>query len=131
MTDRHATVDDLPDWHVIDTPFGLSQRPGNHAWIWLKQPASEEETHVLGRDMEGHLYVASEAGFADRVSAVAAPQGRFALLVAVEDGLALWLPRIAYRHIKVIDPAEPGPQPDVPHWLPIREVLKEMPDGVC
>lgn len=132
MTDRHATVNDLPDWYILDTPFGLCKNIGRYGWIPLKHAASEKETHALGRDEQGHLYVASEIGFiVGQVTQVAAHQGRYALLVGVEDGVALWAPRTAYRYINVIDPAEAGPQPDVPRWLPIREVLKEVPTDAC
>lgn len=65
--------------------------------------------------------------FAERISKSAVEMGYMALLIGVEDGVALWLPGKAYHHIKPIDPNAVGEQPDVPRWMPIREFLKEAP----
>ncbi|MGP3951307.1 hypothetical protein [Streptomyces sp. 7N604] len=130
MSERHATTNDLPDWNIADTVLGLSQRPGLLGWVRLQKPSKpDEQLSSLGRDMEGRLYVDSASRFAERVGKSEAQQGYVALLVGVEDGVALWVPRKGYHHIKLIDPAEAGDQPDVPRWLPIREVLKEVPAG--
>ncbi|WP_331762246.1 hypothetical protein OG612_44875 (plasmid) [Streptomyces sp. NBC_01527] len=128
MSDRHATTKDLPDWNFADTVLELSQRPGLLGWIWLQNPTNpKEQLSALGRDLEGRLYADSASRFAERVGQSAANQGYLALLVGVEDGIALWVPRKGYHHIKPIDPNEAGDQPDVRRWLPIREVLKEVP----
>ncbi len=126
MSDRHATTADLPGWNTVDTVLGLSQRPGTHGWVQLQDSGNpREQLQPVGRDMAGRLYAASGADFAGNVSRSAVELGYLALLVGVEDGIALWLPPNAYHHIKPVDPDEPGEQPDVPRWLPIREVLQE------
>ena len=128
MPDRHATTADLPDWHIADTVLGLSQRPGLSGWIWLQDPIKPRpQAQPVGRDMEGRLYVDSASTFDGSVGKAPVEDGYLALLAGVEDGIALWLPRNTYHHIRVIDPDETGSQPDVPRWLPIREVLKDVP----
>lgn len=128
MTDRHATTADLPDWDTVDTVIGLAQTPGAYGWVWLQHPTEPRAPRAIGRDLSGRLYAASDATFVDRPGRAAAKQGYLALLVGVDDGLALWAPPKGYSHIKPIDPDEPNGQPDVPRWLPIREVLKDIPD---
>ena len=128
MTDRHATTADLPNWPTIDTVLGIAQTPGAYGWFWLKNHADPHSTPGVGRDLAGRLYAASDAKFNDRPHEHAANAGYLVLLVGVEDGLGLWVPHKGYSHIKPIDPDEPSTQPDVPRWLPIREVLKDLPD---
>ena len=128
MTDRHATTADLPGWNIVDTVLGLNQQPGTHGWVWLQDPANPRTPGAIGRDLSGRLYVASDAAFVGEPFRGTAEQGYRALLVGVADGLGLWAPPAGYAHIKPIDPDEPSAQPDVPRWLPIREVLKDLPD---
>ena len=123
MTDRHATIANLPGWNIIDTVLGIAQQPGAQAWVWLQQPANPGGPRAIGRDLSGHLYAASDTDIADQPTNAAAEQGYLALLVGVKDGLGLWVPPSGYSRIKLIDPDEPSAQPDVPRWLPIREVV--------
>ncbi|MFE7116570.1 hypothetical protein ACFU99_14275 [Streptomyces sp. NPDC057654] len=129
MSTRHATTADLPGWNIADTVLDLSKRPTSSGWVWLENPAKPgERAPVLGRDIDHRLFVASDCDFVGRPPSTSAVQGGYmALLVGVDDGIALWLPSRAYHHIKRINPDEPGEQPDVPHWLPIREVLEGIP----
>lgn len=130
MTDRHATTADLPGWNIVDTVIGLTERPGTLGWVWLQNPANPVSgPRAIGRDLSGRLYAASDATFVHRPSKAAIDGGSVALLVGVSDGLGLWVPPVGYSRIKPIDPDEPGSQPDVPRWLPIREILKDAPDG--
>jgi hypothetical protein len=128
MTDRHATTADLPGWNIVDTVLGIAQQPGAQAWVWLQDPANPSSPGAVGRDLSGRLYAASDAVITDLPSRTVIHQGYRALLVGVEDGLGLWAPHKGYSNIKPIDPDEPSAQPDVPRWLPIREVLKDLPD---
>ncbi|MGW6602267.1 hypothetical protein [Streptomyces sp. NPDC055036] len=128
MTERHATIADLPGWDIVDTVLSLHERPGAHGWLRLDDAIGRrEKPQPLGRDLEGRLFVDSFSTFAEQISRSEVQLGYFALLTGVEDGVALWLPGKAYRHIKPIDPNAVGEQPDMPRWLPIREVLKEAP----
>ena len=130
MSNRHATTADLPGWNIADTVLDVSRRTGSSGWVELKDPTKPgEQVPVLGRDIDQRLFVASGCELAGDVRASAAHGGYVALLVGVDDGVALWLSRNAYHHIKRISPDEPGDQPDVPRWLPIREVLAEIPPG--
>ncbi|MGW3202301.1 hypothetical protein ACWDBD_49010 [Streptomyces sp. NPDC001118] len=123
-----ARFADLPGWDIVDTILSLHERPEAHGWLRLDDPTRpREKPQALGRDLEGRLFVDSSSTFDERISKSAVEMGYFALLTGVEDGVALWLPVRAYRHIKPIDPNAVGEQPDVPRWLPIREVLKEAP----
>ncbi|MFD4576760.1 hypothetical protein ACFWNK_30890 [Streptomyces sp. NPDC058417] len=128
MTDRHATTADLPGWDIVDTVLGLIQQPGRRGWVWLRQPSYPRAPSAVGRDLSGRLYVASDAVFVGEPVWDTVVQGYHALLVGVADGIGLWAPTAGYAHIKPIDPDEPSTQPDMPRWLPIREVLKDMPD---
>ena len=123
MTDRHATTADLPGWNIVETVLGLSKQPGASGWIWLKDPVDPRGPRTIGRDISGRLYADSNAVFVDRPTKTPVEQGLLGLLVGVHDGLGLWVSPAGYSQIMPIDPDEPGTQPDVPRWLPIREVL--------
>lgn len=133
MTDRHATTADLPGWNTPDTVLGLNHNPETWGWATLHNLSSPGPTRpdVIGRDMEGRLYVAADAAITAKTPDQATVDaGVRALLVGVADGIGLWLPRTAYHHVDVVDPDAPGAQPDVPRWLPVAEVLSELPDNV-
>lgn len=131
MSDRHATTHDLPGWNTPDTVLGLNQRPNAWGWAWLMARGDGKELAVLGRDLHGALYVAASASLTAQIPYRATVEhGDVVLLAGVEDGIGLWCHRSAYHRIGLIDPAEQGAQPDVPAWLPIREVLPGIPDGV-
>jgi hypothetical protein len=133
MTDRHATTADLPGWNTPDTVLGLSRNPGTWGWATLHNVVEPgpQYPEVLGRDMEGHLYVAAAAAITAKTPEQSTVDvGNRALLTGAEDGVGLWLPKPAYHLVKVIDPEARGEQPDVPRWLPIVEVLSELPAKV-
>lgn len=133
MTDRHATTADLPGWNTPDTVLGLSRNPDSWGWADLRNLSGPGPTRpdVIGRDMEGRLYVAAGAAISAKTpDQPAVDAGVRALLTGLPDGIGLWLPRAAYHYVNVIDADAPGAQPDVPRWLPVAEVLHELPDNV-
>ena len=126
MTERHATTADLPGWNTPDTVLGLHRNPDAYGWVALVSYTTGTQD-ILGRDMQGHLYVATDAAITAKTPTTQNIEaGHSALLVGVADGVGVWIPRTAYHHVKVIDPTESGAQPDVPRWLPIAEVLPEV-----
>lgn len=130
MTERHATTADLPGWSTPDTVLGLRRNPDAYGWVALISYRTGT-IDVLGRDMQGRLYVAADATLTAKTpSTQNVEAGHSALLVGVADGVGVWIPRAAYHQVKVIDPTEDGAQPDVPRWLPIAEVLPEVPGHV-
>ncbi|MEV8336762.1 hypothetical protein [Streptomyces niveus] len=129
--DRQATVGDLPGWATPDTIAGLAGRTDMWGWITVGSPIPYEQEKMpprLGRSLEGKLWVSSVGTFADRGPHTAAAEGNMALLVGVHDGIGLWIAPAAYHHIKPVDRSEANQaQPDVEPWLPIREILTEIP----
>lgn len=90
MTERHATIADLPGWDIVDTVLSLHERPGAHGWLRLDDPTRlQRKLQPLGRDLEGRLFVDSSSTFAEQISKTAVQLGYFALLTGVEDGVAL------------------------------------------
>ncbi|MEY9840685.1 hypothetical protein [Streptacidiphilus sp. EB103A] len=128
----HANVADLPGWtDPADTVLGLHGQAGTHAWLRLTDSQTGANLRGIGRDITGGLYAAatvqltSEAPFSMYVE-----NGSWALLTGTEDGIALWIPHCSYHLIERIDPTEPSPQPDIPTWIPVTHVLKDLPDGL-
>jgi prevent-host-death family protein len=134
MTDtatRQANVSDLPGWTNADTVMSLSGKPGVVAWLKLIHSETVKPLRALGRDMAGALYVAADAAVTTETPYhLFAEAGQLALLAGTEDGIGLWVPQAAYHLIARVDPNEPSGQPDVPAWIPIAEVLRELPAGV-
>ncbi|MFD4949873.1 hypothetical protein ACFWNT_47255 [Streptomyces sp. NPDC058409] len=115
MTGRkQAGAMDLPDYPCPPSLVDIATHAGSWGWF---------DTFVLGSnkiiacDTEGYLWVRSNSSLAPERETHSR-----ALAAWTEDGVALFVPREAYKYLRYIE----NPV-DEAEWTPVASVLKEPP----
>lgn len=117
MTDRkQARAMDLPDYPCPPSLREIATHAGSWGWF---NTVGTPGCPVIARDTEGYLWVQSDRELSpERETRGAVP----ALAVWTEDGVALFVPRDAYKYLRTIQPPA-----DELEWTPVASILREPP----
>ncbi|MET9657856.1 hypothetical protein [Streptomyces sp. NPDC006510] len=115
MTDRkQARAMDLPDYPCPPSLGDIATHAGSWGWFDTFVLGSNK---IIARDPEGFLWVRSNSSLVPERETHSR-----ALAAWTEDGVALFVPREAYKYLRTIE----NPV-DEAEWTPVVGVLKDPP----
>ena len=118
MTDkRPARAMDLPDYPCPPSLREVASHAGS--WGWFNTVPTPGRP-IIARDTDGYLWARADI----ELSPERETRGSVdALAVWTEDGVALFVPREAYKYLRTVEPPV-----DELEFVPIASVLKQPPD---
>ena len=118
MTDkRPARAMDLPDYPCPPSLREIASHAGS--WGWFNTVPTPGRP-IIARDTDGYLWARADKELSPERETRGAVD---ALAVWTEDGVALFVPREAYKYLRTIKPPV-----DELEFVPIASILKQPPD---
>lgn len=124
MTERHASVTDLPGYMTPATVREILDFPGSYGFVWVNGGILAFTPSGIAQGEDGKLWANPKALLMDEQ-----PDGDklWAAVAWTENGLGVFVPRHSYRaiaHRRLSSASLEG-------WIPVVEVLTSVPGAAA
>lgn len=120
MTNRHASVTDLPGYMTPATVAEILDFPGSYGFVWINGGILAFTPSGIAQGEDGKLWANPKALLMDEQPV---DSKSWAAVAWTENGLGVFVPKCSYRavaHRRLASTALEG-------WIPVVEVLTSVP----